>query len=167
MTLLFLMKEELMRRTHLLKVLIAILLVVGLLTPSAATVRLKEQTAQFQPQVTTLVEKKSVVKIWQQVIEFAGSSIKTTQKSTIDSDEWMLTWTTTLRDYEGNFVIYVYSGNGDIVNVVANLEVTPCQPRSCSMATWLSLGCTRSIQSLRSSGQCQRPSAICSLPICW
>ncbi len=92
-----------MRRTHLLKVLIAILLIVGLLAPSAATVRLKEQTAQFQPQVTTLVEKKSVVKIWQQVIEFGGSSIKTTQKSTIDSDEWMLTWTTTLGDYEGEF----------------------------------------------------------------
>ena len=154
-----------MRRTHLLKVLIAILLVVGLLTPSAATVRLKEQTAQFQPQVTTLVEKKSVVKIWQQVIEFAGSSIKTTQKSTIDSDEWMLTWTTTLRDYEGNFVIYVYSGNGDIVNVVANLEVPPCKPRSCPMVAWLSPGYTGSIQSLRSSGQCQRHSAICSLPI--
>jgi len=154
-----------MRRTHLLKVLIAILLVVGLLTPSAATVRLKEQTAQFQPQVTTLVEKKSVVKIWQQVIEFGGSSIKTTQKSTIDSDEWMLTWTTTLGDYEGNFVIYVYSGNGDIVNVVANLEGPHASLEVAPMVAWLSLGYTGSIRSLRSSGQCQRHSAICSLPI--
>jgi len=132
-----------MRRTHLLKVLIAILLVVGLLIPSAATVRLKKQTAQFQPQVTTLVEKKSVVKIWQQVIEFGGSSIKTTQKFTIDSDKWMLTWAITLGDYEGNFVIYVYSGNGDIVNVVANLEVLPCRPRSCPKVAWLSPGLYR------------------------
>jgi hypothetical protein len=31
-----------MRRTHLIKVLVAILLVVGLLTPSAVTVRLKK-----------------------------------------------------------------------------------------------------------------------------
>ena len=76
-----------MRKTHLLKVLVAILLVVELLTLSVATVRLKKQTAQFQPQVTTLVEKKPVVKIWQQVIEFGGSSIKTTQNFTIDSDE--------------------------------------------------------------------------------
>jgi hypothetical protein len=37
MTLLFLMKEELMRRTYLLNVLVAIFLVVGLLVPSAAS----------------------------------------------------------------------------------------------------------------------------------
>lgn len=63
-----------------------------------------------------------VAKTWQQVIEFTGSSMKTTQKFSIGSNEWRIRWTTTPgANGDGNFVIYVYAGNGDMVDVAANI----------------------------------------------
>lgn len=61
-------------------------------------------------------------KTWQQVITFKGSSIKTTQKFTIDSNNWRIKWSTTpgkLGDM--NFQIYINDANGAPVGVAANI----------------------------------------------
>src|SRR5659263_142508 len=61
-------------------------------------------------------------KTWQQVITFEGSSIKTTQKFTIDSDNWRIKWSTTpgkLGDM--NFQIYINDASGSPVGVAANI----------------------------------------------
>jgi len=61
-------------------------------------------------------------KSWQQVTEFTGDSTKTTQPFTIESGEWRITWTATPGTYgDGNFVIYLYSADGNMVSVAANV----------------------------------------------
>lgn len=109
-------------RRSVIAILVLLVLVVG---AGCATVpNTAPSTTPVPPPVVVPVEKKPPVvkaKTWQTVIEFTGNGIKTTQKFTIASDEWMLTWATTPGSFEGNFIVYVNRGNGEMVNVAANV----------------------------------------------
>lgn len=101
-------------------VLLALVASVGCATAPNTT----PSTTPVPPPVVVPVEKKPPVvkaKTWKKVIEFTGNGIKTTQKFTIDSDEWMLTWATTPGDFAGNFIVYVNRGNGETVSMAANV----------------------------------------------
>jgi hypothetical protein len=65
---------------------------------------------------------ESVAKKWQEVIEFKGSSIKTTQKFKVDSNNWRIKWSTTPGTMGNmNFQIYVTDASGTNVNDAANI----------------------------------------------
>jgi hypothetical protein len=65
---------------------------------------------------------KPVAKTWQKVIEFKGSSIKTTQKFNIVSNNWRIKWSTTPTSIGNmNFQIYVNDASGANVGVAANI----------------------------------------------
>src|SRR5450830_1605932 len=77
---------------------------------------------QYWEKNVTPKKPAPAAKNWQQVTEFTGDSTKTTQPFTIVSNEWRIAWTATPGTYgDGNFVIYLYSADGNIVSVAANV----------------------------------------------
>ena len=73
--------------------------------------------------IETPIAETVKAKEWQTVKIFKGSSIKTTQKFTVTSDEWRIVWSTTPVESIGdmNFQIYVNDSNGDNISVAANI----------------------------------------------
>jgi len=60
---------------------------------------------------------------WQTVATFTGDAIRNTEKFTITSDEWRITWDTTPLEQYGdmNFQIYIYGQDQEMVGVAANV----------------------------------------------
>jgi hypothetical protein len=111
------------------KKIIALIVLAILVFTSACSTTDTAPTTWLAPLITTAPAPTmkadvptTVAKTWQQVITFEGSSIKTTQKFTIDSNNWRIKWSTTpgkLGDM--NFQIYINDANGAPAGVAANI----------------------------------------------
>ncbi len=63
---------------------------------------------------------------WHEIKRFEGSGIKDTDTFNIPLNEWRISWDTKPREdvygtWPSNFAIYVYSDDGQLVDVVANV----------------------------------------------
>ena len=105
-------------------------LIVGLgLGDSIAVSRMSQVTNTAVTTNTNVTDTTPVVettpevaKTWQTVQTFTGSSIKTTEDFTIDSDEWKVVWSTTPGQYgDMNFIVGVDDITGSMVSSVANV----------------------------------------------
>ncbi|MBX4271863.1 hypothetical protein [Clostridium estertheticum] len=92
------------------------------LVDESVAIKMGNAEAQKKIKATTQIAAKPVVKTWHKVIEFKGSSIKTTQKFNIDSNNWRIKWSTTPGSMgKMNFQIYVNDAKGDNIGVAANI----------------------------------------------
>lgn len=58
---------------------------------------------------------------WNEVVEFKGNALKTTNKFTISSNQWRIKWYASKGEYDFfTFDIYLYHSDGSIKDVVAN-----------------------------------------------
>ncbi len=67
-------------------------------------------------------ETGNSVESWHYIDSFEGNGIKNTETFTIPSNEWRISWDTRSGEYgDMNFQIFVYSEDGDLVGVAANV----------------------------------------------
>jgi hypothetical protein len=85
---------------------------------------LKDVSEATNGTIQTSITETEKPKTWQRVMQFNGSSIKTTRKFTINSDEWKIKWSTYPGEYgDMNFQIYLYNNDGNLAGsgIIANI----------------------------------------------
>lgn len=85
----------------------------GTLTPAAAATA----TAAGATSAVT----QAAAKQWVVVKQWSGSGIKDTEQFTVGG-EWRVDWDYSPGQFGGVFQIYVYSGSGQLVDIVANTQ---------------------------------------------
>lgn len=96
---------------------IILLFIIGLMIPT--------NSAPTHNSKTTVTQKTPEAKpeaTWHDVITFEGNSIKNTQTFHISSNDWAISWATTPGEYgDSNFAVTVFTENGNLVDMVANI----------------------------------------------